>query len=390
MTQEAKSENGATAWSRPARITVTVIFILTPFVILWLTRPFWLQLAVAGILAALLRPVAAFLQRRLRFPRALALAVSILLLLVLVALCVLAIPVLFSALAQVLAKLSEIGAGLSARLVEFLGGLSEIQVGGVALDLAPLTEPIIDFLDRSFLELLQESPDEALEAISGALARFVGAVASMISLLSATMFTVFFTIYLITDVSWIHDGVDRLIPAAHRHEWAILARRLVRIWETYVFGQLGVMAAVGAMITVVAWLIGLPYPLALGFLAGVLEIIPTMGPVLAAIPAVLLALFVGSTRFVDLPNALFAGLTALSYYGVVLIDDNLVTPNIHGHVLDLPPLVVLLGVLVGVHQFGLLGGVLALPVLVSLREIYIYLHAKVQGLDPFPEPEAGT
>jgi predicted PurR-regulated permease PerM len=51
-------------------------------------------------------------------------------------------------------------------------------------------------------------------------------------------------------------------------------------------------------------------------------------------------------------------------------------------------LIVLLGVLVGVHEFGLVGGIVALPVLVSLREIYVYLHAKVQGLDPFPETYA--
>jgi predicted PurR-regulated permease PerM len=387
MTQDVQSEANGTVWSRPVRIIAIVVLVLTPLIVLVLTRPFWLQIGVAAILAALLRPVAAFLERRLRLPHWLALLLTVVLLLALAVLFVLLVPTLLFSLAGLADRLANALVQVAVGLVDALSQMTAVDIGGATVDLSPLADPIVEWLDRSFAELLKEAPEEAIALLADRIASVLVVVLDTISLLSTTLFTVFFTLYLIVDVSWVSKGLHKWIPDAHLREWSTLLRRLGHVWRSYIVGQFLVMAGVGAMVTILAWLLGLPHPLGLGLIAGVFEIIPTLGPVLAAIPSVIIALFYGSTRF-DMPNYLFAGLVALGYWIVTLIDDSLITPNVQGKVLELPPFVVLLGVLVGVHEFGLVGGILALPVMVSFVAIADYLYAKIQKRDPFPETGA--
>jgi predicted PurR-regulated permease PerM len=73
-----------------------------------------------------------------------------------------------------------------------------------------------------------------------------------------------------------------------------------------------------------------------------------------------------------------------------LFEDSVLTPSIQGHAVEMPPPVIMLSVLVGAHEFGLLGGILAVPVVVSARVILGYLYAKAHGRDPFLELDAGA
>jgi predicted PurR-regulated permease PerM len=387
MTQDVQTKAGDATWNRPARIIAIVVLAVTPIVVLVLTRPFWAQLVIAAIVAALLRPVRAFLQNRLRFPPWLALGVTVVILLLLAFLVVLAVPILVFSLDGLADKLANSLFQVAEGLADTLSQMTAVNIGGTTVDLSPLADKIYDSLDRSFAELLQESPEEAIALLADRISRVLEIVFDTISLLSTALFTVFFTMYLIVDVSWITQGIDKWIPDAHLREWSTLLKRLGTVWKSYVVGQSLVMLGVGVMVTLLAWLLGLPHPLGLGLLAGLFEIVPTLGPVLAAIPSVIIALFYGSTRFVDMPNVLFAGIVALGYWVVTLIDDSLITPNVQGHVLELPPLVVLLGVLVGVHEFGIIGGILALPVMVSCKVIGRYLYAKIEKRDPFVDDE---
>jgi predicted PurR-regulated permease PerM len=388
MTQDAQTEAGRTTWNRPARIIAIVVLALAPIVILVLTRPFWGQVVIAAIVAGLLRPLAAFLQNRLRFPRWLALGVTVVILLLLALLVVLMVPILVFSLDGLADKLANSLAQVAEGLADTLSQMTAVNIGGTTVDLSPLADQIYDSLDRSFAELFQESPEEAIALLANRISHVLEIVFDTISLLSTTLFTVFFTMYLIVDVSWITKGIDKWVPDAHLREWSALLKRLGTVWKSYVVGQSLVMLGVGVMVTLLAWILGLPHPLGLGLLAGIFEIVPTLGPVLAAIPSVIIALFYGSTRFVGMPNLLFAGVVALGYWVVTLIDDSLITPNVQGHVLELPPFVVLLGVLVGVHEFGLIGGILALPVMVSCKVIGQYLYAKIEKRDPFAKGEA--
>jgi predicted PurR-regulated permease PerM len=115
-----------------------------------------------------------------------------------------------------------------------------------------------------------------------------------------------------------------------------------------------------------------------------LEVIPSLGPILATIPAVFLALVFGSAHL-PVENWVFALIVIAFYVLVQVIENQLLVPYILGDAVDLPPLIVIVGVVIGGSAFGLLGIFLATPVISTGREIFMYLYDKI--LEPPPEPE---
>jgi predicted PurR-regulated permease PerM len=146
--------------------------------------------------------------------------------------------------------------------------------------------------------------------------------------------------------------------------------------------------AIGTLVTIVAAILGLPGALFLGILAGVLEIVPTFGPVLAAIPAVPVALVSGSVRW-DMPNLVFALIVVLAYVGVQVVENNVIGPKIIGDAVRVHGLVVVIAIAVGFQRAGVLGAVLAVPVVASVRVLTRYAWWKVTGVDLATLADAG-
>jgi hypothetical protein len=132
--------------------------------------------------------------------------------------------------------------------------------------------------------------------------------------------------------------------------------------------------------------LGIRYAPVLGLLAGLLEVIPSIGPTVAAVPAVLLALFQENTPF-GMGNFWFAATTAAMYALIQQLENNLIVPRIMGRSLNLHPILVLVGVIVGGSLGGVLGMLLAAPTLATLRVIGRYVYCRVYDLDPFATPE---
>jgi predicted PurR-regulated permease PerM len=112
-------------------------------------------------------------------------------------------------------------------------------------------------------------------------------------------------------------------------------------------------------------------------------VIPSLGPILATIPAVILALFFGSSNL-PVENWVFALIVIVFYVVIQMIENQLLVPYVLGDAVDLPPLIVIIGVVIGGSAFGLLGIFLATPVISSGREVFMYLYDKI--LEPPPAP----
>ena len=108
--------------------------------------------------------------------------------------------------------------------------------------------------------------------------------------------------------------------------------------------------------------------------------------VLATIPAVLFALLFGSAHL-PIENWAFALIVIGFYILVQAIENQLLVPYILGDAVDLPPLIVIIGVLIGGSAFGLLGIFLATPVISTGREIFMYLYDKILESPPEPDME---
>jgi len=153
----------------------------------------------------------------------------------------------------------------------------------------------------------------------------------------------------------------------------ILLNRLGQLWLIYIQGQLLLALLVGMITWTVNAAIGISWPGALGLLAGLLETIPTFGPLIATIPAVAIALWKGST-IIALPNWGFALIVLGIYIAIQQIEAIFLQPRIMCSRLDLPPLAVILAVLIGAALGNVLGAYLAVPVVASVREIVLFFR----------------
>jgi hypothetical protein len=115
-------------------------------------------------------------------------------------------------------------------------------------------------------------------------------------------------------------------------------------------------------------------------------LVPNLGPLLATIPAVLIALLQGSS-YLPISNSWFAVIVLVFYVIVQNLENAFIVPRVLGDAVKVHPLIILAGVLVGAASAGVLGIFLAAPVIASLREILVYLYRKVLNLDPFDPPE---
>lgn len=177
-------------------------------------------------------------------------------------------------------------------------------------------------------------------------------------------------------------GLIKLVPPANRGDAATAlddCRRALGLWLK---GRLLAMLMVGVLTAAGLWLIGIPSYLALGLLAALLEFIPFFGPILAAVPAILLALLVGPTE---------ALLVLILFLVIQQLEGNLISPIIQHHAVKLPPAMLLFALLAFGILFGLLGVVLAEPLTVAIFVLVkrLYVREALGTKTPMPGEEGG-
>jgi predicted PurR-regulated permease PerM len=163
--------------------------------------------------------------------------------------------------------------------------------------------------------------------------------------------------YLAAQPRLYRTGVIWLFPPRHHARAAEIYDGIGEALRLWLLGQLIEMLVIGALSTFVVWLIGVPSPLALGLIAGIGEFIPYLGPILAAIPAVLVAL----TKSPE--TALW---TLLAYLVIHQIEGNMVAPLIQRRMVAIPPAVMLLGIVAITYLFGPVAIIFAAPIAVVI------------------------
>jgi len=180
------------------------------------------------------------------------------------------------------------------------------------------------------------------------------------------IFIIVISFYLLKDADRLARTFEDLVPPSYQMEFRQLRSEVSGIWNAFLRGQLILCAVVGTVVAAVLAVLGVRNALVLGLLAGVLEIIPNLGPTLAAVPAVLIAYFQGSAHL-PLTNGWFALLVIAAYVVIQQVENNYLVPRIIGRSLNLHPLVVIIGAIAGGTLAGVLGILLAAPTLATLR-----------------------
>lgn len=235
---------------------------------------------------------------------------------------------------------------------------------------------------------VKEAVDEALRDLLANIGSLVPAVVrpiftSVVGLVGSVfgyLIIPVWAFWILKDRPAIVRAFDRAVPTAWRADtWAVLGI-VRRVFGSWVRGQIVLGIVVG-----VATFIGLMvlgnvvdpvfsrYAVLLAVIAGFLELLPIIGPIIAAIPAVLL----GATAGV--PGIVAA---LLLYFAVQQVENTVLVPKIQGDATKLHPAVVIFALILGGAIAGLLGAILALPIAATLRDIYVYVFRRAEGMAP--------
>jgi predicted PurR-regulated permease PerM len=201
----------------------------------------------------------------------------------------------------------------------------------------------------------------------GALGSYVVSVlTSTIAVLAGLLLITFVTIYVGAEPDLYRSGLLHLVPHRSRERAAEVLRAVGATLRKWLVTQLLAMVAVGAVTTLALWALGVESALSLGIIAGLLEFIPNVGPILSALPAMGMA-------FLDSPQK--AVLVAVVYIVIQQLEGHLLIPLIMKRGLDLPPVLTLLGQAVMAIAFGFLGLLVAVPltaaILVTVKMLYV-------------------
>jgi predicted PurR-regulated permease PerM len=236
------------------------------------------------------------------------------------------------------------------------------------LDLPPTLRHAIDIWLRELGAGIGGLDPTALLPVVSGIAGIVGSIVGYI-LIPVWVF------YLIKDRPALTAAAERSTPAGWRPDVQAVSTLVLRVFGQWLRGQLFLGLTVG--VATFAGLVLLSsavdpifgrFAVLLSVVAGVLELLPIIGPIIAAIPAVLLALTAG----------LDAALAAVIMYTVIQqLENNLLVPKIQGDAVEMHPSAVMFALVIGGAIAGLLGAILAVPITAAARDVFRYLFHRV-------------
>lgn len=204
------------------------------------------------------------------------------------------------------------------------------------------------------------------EGASGAKRYLFPFLTSTFTVLGGLLLIIFLAIYVAADPGTYHDGMMHLFPHGARQRTGEVLTAVATVLRKWLLTQLIAMLAIGTVTTVVLLIMGVKAAVPLGILAGLLEFIPTIGPVLSAVPAVAMG-------FVDSPEK--ALWVAVAYIGIQLLENHILIPILMRQGVDIPPALTILAQALFALIFGFLGLLVAVPVLaaamVAVKMLYV-------------------
>ncbi len=186
--------------------------------------------------------------------------------------------------------------------------------------------------------------------------------------------------YLAKDQAKLVDAFDEALPGAWRFDVWVVLRSVERVFGQWVRAQVILGFAVGIFTFIGLLILSVTvdpifgrYAILLSVIAGILELVPVIGPIISAIPAIL----IGATAGIE------SVIAALVLYTLVQqVENNFLVPKIQGDATDLHPAAVIFAIIIGGALAGLLGAILALPVAAAFRDVVRYLFRRLSDDDP--------
>lgn len=349
-------------WSASFRYLVGLLLLAALVGFVYYAREAIQPLVISAFIAYLINPAAVFLAERTRLSRRAAVTIVYFT----------AILLLFAVPATVtpffLDELTGVGQDLFDLLRQFQAALAEPLIFmGMSLDLNEVGQGL-GGLESLLITPLPEDAFWILESTSRGTIWFL---------------VIIVTVYLLL-VYWpnMRDWLIGLAPATAQGEARELYRQLRGVWMAYLRGQLLLMLVVGVVFAIAWTILGIPGAFVLGVIAGLFTLVPDIGPILAVALAMGVALLEGSS-WIPLSNAWVTVIVFLVYFVLINLKNMWLRPVIMGRSVNMNEGLIFVVILMATILNGILGALLAVPVLASSLIIYNYLLRKVLGQQPF-------
>ncbi len=302
----------------------------------YLVRHVLLLIYIAALLAIGFSPVVGVIQRQRRIPRWLA------------------ILLLYVAILGVLALIITL---IIPPLIE--------QAKGLWVAAPKMFDAAQDYLIRkgilnqhiSLREAVEQAPGtggDAVGAVAGAAIGIAGGVFAVVTILILTF-------YMLLEADSLRDMFVHLFPRARRRQIAAAASEVAGKVSAWLNGQLVLAGTIGTTAAVGLWMLGVPYFYVLALIAGVGEMIPIVGPVLSAIPALGVALTISYKK------ALFVAIFLLIQQQ---FENHVLVPRVMSRQVGVTAVTVIVALLIGGELLGILGALLAVPTAAILQVAY--------------------
>lgn len=347
-------------WSVFTRAVVVTVSILAIVFFLYVIRPMIGPLIIAALLAYVLTPLVRRLKIKARFSHQWAVPTVYFVCLTLL----IVIPSLLAPIAiREVSGLLDYLLSIETQLEEFLA--NPIRFVGQEFHIGQMV--------AGFLRATTESTESAMNFLETTSTSFAWLLVIMVS-----------TYYLMLDGERLYWWLVRLVPESEQPYIIRLLQEMDIIWKAYLRGTLVLMLIVGVVFTIIWTAIGLPGAVALGLLTGLLTVIPDVGPAVAALLAVLVAYFQGSL-FLPISNLWFAILVFSIYFVLIQIKSIWLRPRIMGRYLHMNEGIIFVSIIGAVVLWGILGGLIVVPLISTLGAIGYYIRSRLLGLQPWAE-----
>lgn len=317
-----------------------VVFILLALLLAWKINGIIVSLIISFIFMAGFAPLVDFLNQKTRLPKTISILITYILVIAFISLLLYAIiPPLVT---QTQGFLEDLPFFVS-RAVESLG---------------------ISDQDQAF-NYSQKVIETFGSSISGFFGNVIKFTVDIFSSILAFITISVFTFYLLLERDRIKGNLFYFFPHLPKQRVTNMAHKIELKLGAWVRGQLLLSLIIGLITFVSLSLLGVEFALPLAVIAGVLELVPIIGPIISALPAIIVAL-------VQSPN--LAIIIIITYLIIQQLENNLIVPKVMEKAVGLSPLVVILSLMIGGSLMGVLGALIAVPIAASIQVVLQDLH----------------
>lgn len=367
--------NTSPTWSTNTKLVVALTAVVVIGALLVKFQFILSPLLIALVLAYLFYPLASLLYRKLHFSWNLAVGVIYgIVVIVLLTILTLGGVGLIQQIQSVVTIVQDSITTLPSLVERFSG--QTYSFGPFTLDFRSID---LQSVSRQLLSLLQpllSRTGSLVSTVAGGAANFLG----------WTLFVILVSYFVLAESGGLKNRIVTVDIPGYTGDIERLSRELGRIWNAFLRGQIIIFILAVAVYSFVLSVLGVRYALGLAFLAGVARFVPYVGPAINWLVLVIVAYFQAYKLFHLSP--LYYTLLILAIALIIdQIFDNMVSPRILSSALKVHPAAVLVAAIIAANLLGLLGVVIAAPMLATVALFWQYTMRKLLDVDPWPDPE---